>query len=253
MEIKQEFVNVFNVRMFTLRFFEKDREQWIVLLHDALGSSGQWKRLPQLLFDQTNCNVLTYDRKGYGKSEGSVLPRYSDFMHEEAKKELPELLNILNIQWLIVLGHSDGGSIALMFAREENCSAVISIAAHAYVEDLTVESIMESRNLKSKIINSLSKFHGDKAETIFHAWNDTWVTKEFNKWTIWDDVDLGILPTLLVQGDADEYGTWRQVEDISAKAINPKTFKLKGVGHMPHLECPKELSAVCSEFIQELV
>ena len=217
MEIKQEFVNVFNVRMFTLRFFEKDREQWIVLLHDALGSSAQWKRLPQLLFDQTNCNVLTYDRKGYGKSEGSVLPRYSDFMHEEAKKELPELLNILNIQWPIVLGHSDGGSIALMFAKENNCRAVISIAAHAYVEDITVKSIKAALKHKSKIIEGLAKFHKEKAETIFHAWNDTWVTKEFNKWTIWDDVDLGILPTLLVQGDADEYGIWRQEKTFQRK------------------------------------
>lgn len=253
MEIKQEFVNVFNVRMFTQQFFEKDREQWIVLLHDALGSSAQWKSLPQLLFEQTECNVLSYDRKGYGRSSGSVLPRSIHFMHEEARNDLPELLKILNINKPIVLGHSDGGSIALMFAKENNCRAVISIAAHAYVEDITVKSIKAALKHKSKIIEGLAKFHKEKAETIFHAWNDTWVTKEFNKWTIWDDIDLGILPTLLVQGDADEYGTWRQVEDISAKAINPKTFKLKGVGHMPHLECPKELSALCSEFIQELV
>ena len=252
MEIKQDTVNVFDVPVFTEQHFAKDRVQWIVLLHDALGSSAQWKRLPQLLFDQTRCNVLTYDRKGYGKSGDSVLPRYSDFMHTEAKKELPELLKILNIQKSIVLGHSDGGSIALMFAKEENCAAVISIAAHAYVEEITVSSIKEAFNSKSKIINSLTKFHGDKAETIFYAWNDTWVTDEFKKWNIWDEVNLGDLPTLLIQGDKDEYGSWQQIEDISAKAVNPKKVKLKGVGHMPHLECPEELASVCANFIQGL-
>ena len=95
MEIKQKIVNVFDVPIFTEQIFEKERAQWIVLLHDALGSSAQWKKLPQILLNQTHWNVLTFNRKGYGKSGGSVLTREIDFMHREAKSDFPELLSKL--------------------------------------------------------------------------------------------------------------------------------------------------------------
>lgn len=252
MDILEEHIPVFEEKLFTKRLFNKERKGWIVLLHDALGSVEQWKTFPELLFDLTNCNVLVYDRTGYGQSSGSVLPRFKAYMHIEAELWLPEVLKVYGIKKPIILGHSDGASIALLYANKNNCKALISVAGHVYVEELTVQSIAKAEKNKKKTIQQLEKYHGEKAEAIFYGWFDLWQTHGFSLWNILGSLHLRDLPTLIIQGSKDEYGTWNQVKDIALKANKHKVVELSNVGHMPHLDSPSRLAKHSVAFINPL-
>ncbi len=234
---------------------EKDSSSCIILLHEGLGSTQQWKDIPDLLAEATGLRVIISDRQGYGKSDPMNLPRPFDYLEQEAFLYLVEIRNLLQINNPILIGHSDGGSIALLHASKFNCQSVITEAAHIFVEEITLDGIQQMLlhpeiNL---IKNKLSKYHGEKTETLFEAWTETWTHDSFRRWNI-ENILSGIIdPLLVIQGKEDEYGSEAQVIGIiknSGSKIK-KSVMIEACGHIPHFQAKEIVLKEMIEFIQK--
>lgn len=230
----------------------------IVFLHDSLGCIQLWRDFPQKLSEATQCNVLVYDRLGYGKSE--AMPTYerpTNYMELEADV-LNELLTTLNIDNAILFGHSDGGTIALLTASKypEKVKALICEAGHIFVEDITLKGIYEAVEAykNTNLSERLAKYHNDKVETIFKAWTETWTRSDYRDWNIEHFLPKITCPLLFVQGDADEYGTLAQV-DKTINQVSGKSEKyiIPQIGHTPHKEALELTFYAVKKFIISLL
>jgi pimeloyl-ACP methyl ester carboxylesterase len=229
----------------------------IVFLHDSLGCIELWRDFPQKLADAADCNFLVYDRLGYGKSDPAPTNERSNNYMELEADFLNELLTELQLKDVVLFGHSDGGSIALIAAGKypENIQAVIAEAAHIFVEDITLEGIdyakssYESLNMAER----LAKYHGDKVDFVFSAWTETWMKPEFRSWNIEHFLPNISCPVLFIQGEDDEYGSLDQV-NRTLEQVNGSAEKLilPEIGHTPHRESPKEVLEKASMFIWDL-
>lgn len=230
----------------------------IVFLHDSLGCVQLWRDFPQNLAEVTNCNVLVYDRLGYGKSE--PMPTYertTNYLELEADV-LNNLLDTLGIDNAILFGHSDGGSIALIAASKyaERIKAVICEAAHIFVQDVTLKGIHEAIEAykTTNLPERLQKYHGNKVDAIFKAWTETWTRSDYMDWNIEHFLSGITCPLLFIQGEADEYGTLEQVEKtISQVSGRAEKYIIPHVGHTPHKENPKQVLGKSAEFINHLI
>ena len=213
----------------------------IIFLHDSLGCIDYWKDFPEKLGELCCCNILIYDRQGYGKSDPfTSLIRCKDYMETEADV-LHRILEICKIDKTILFGHSDGGTIALIAATKypDQISGVITEGAHFFVEEITLEGIRKAvdsyytTDLKDKLI----KYHGDKTDAVFRAWTETWLSVDFRNWNIETFLPGIKCPCLIIQGDNDIYGSNKQVESI-INGVSGITEKLiiPGAGHSPHIE-----------------
>ncbi len=211
----------------------------ILLLHEGLGSVSAWRSFPADLAERTGWRVVAYSRRGYGASDAVALPRPVSFMHDEAIDELPHVLDALELTRPVILGHSDGGSIALIVAAHhpERTRALILEAPHVFVEDISVASIArmkvayETRDLRAR----LARFHGDNVDIAFRGWNDVWLNPDFRAWNIEALLPRVHCPTLIIQGENDEYGTLAQVDAISRQVGGPTHIRvLTDCGHAPH-------------------
>ncbi|NML41646.1 alpha/beta hydrolase [Chitinophaga sp. G-6-1-13] len=229
----------------------------IVFLHDSLGSTALWRDFPQQLANATQCNALIYDRLGYGLS--APMPagdRPVSYMETEADT-LHALLTHLEIDQVILFGHSDGGSIALITAGKYplQIKAVICEAAHIFVEEITLKGIRDAMHayLTTTLPQRLQKYHGDKTDTLFRAWTETWTRTDFRDWNIEHFLPEITCPLLFIQGEADEYGTLAQVErtvsQVSGKATQ---YIVPGIGHTPHKEAPALTLEAAKKFIETL-
>jgi pimeloyl-ACP methyl ester carboxylesterase len=230
----------------------------LVFLHEGLGSIGQWRDFPEEICATTGCPALVYDRWGYGGSDPLTQPRRPDYLHDEALLSLPEVLNQCAIHKPILIGHSDGGSIAIIYAGtyHQKVTGVITEAAHVFVEDVTVEGIRsavevyESTDLKKR----LAKFHGNNTELMFRGWADIWLSPEFRNWNIEKCLPHITCPLLAIQGKDDEYGTPAQVEAIVGKATGPaRASMIDNCGHIPHMQATERVFAEMVNFISDLV
>lgn len=213
----------------------------IIFLHESLGCIDYWKDFPEKLGEVCRCNILIYDRQGYGKSDPfTSLIRCKDYMETEADV-LHRILEICKIDKTILFGHSDGGTIALIAATKypDQISGVITEGAHVFVEEKTLEGIRKAVNsyyttdLKDKLI----KYHGDKTDTVFRAWTETWLSSDFREWSI-ERLLPGIkCPCMIIQGENDMYGSIKQVDIImnGIKGISEKLI-VPEAGHCPHKE-----------------
>jgi len=212
----------------------------LVFLHEGLGAVKLWRDFPRRLAEASGRRALVYSRAGHGQSpvpEGDRTPR---FMHEEALDVLPGLLREHGIEKPVLVGHSDGASIALIHAGAHPVSALILLAPHVFVEDLSVASIEEARVSfqTSDLRERMARHHRDPERT-FRLWNDIWLAPEFRDWNI-EDVLPGVsAPTLVIQGEHDQYGTLAQVEAIARGVRGPVTTALLDCRHAPHLEAPE--------------
>jgi len=230
----------------------------IIFLHDSLGCVALWRDFPKKLAAMTRCNVLVYDRLGYGKSAPMpTFVRPVNYMDAEADT-LRELLRILKIDSAIFFGHSDGGTIALLTANKypEIVKAVICEAAHIFVEDITLKGIYEAmvayRSTDLRV--RLQKYHGDKVETLFKAWSETWTREDFRTWDIQSLLPNVVCPLLFLQGSADEFGTLNQVEKTVTQVSGiAQKFIIPNVGHTPHKEVPETVLEKATEFIQMVI
>lgn len=226
----------------------------LVFLHDALGSVAQWKSFPLLLSLKTNLNALVIDRIGYGKSDPSTDNRTKDYLQLEAKEVLPRILSALKVKDPILIGHSDGGSIALIYAMTHKPYAVICEAAHAYIEEETLQGIRNAITQRDKLIDKLKKYHGDKTNTLFNQWATTWLKPEFRDWNIVRDLNKINCPVFILQGAQDEYATPDHINTIK-KGIgkNASTYLIQNCGHIPHLEAESKTLSTITAFIQNKI
>jgi pimeloyl-ACP methyl ester carboxylesterase len=235
---KREFVTVAGKRLETLLIEAREPGRpSIVMLHEGLGSIALWKDFPQHLAERTGCGVLVYSRYGHGNSDQLLEKRPVSFMHHEAQVVLPGLLNAMGIERPILLGHSDGGSIALIYAGSfpESPRALILEAPHIFVEELSVASIaaakvsFETTDFREK----LAKYHAHVDET-FWGWNDIWLDPEFRSWNIEEYLGAIRCPVLCIQGEQDEYGTPTQVHTIGVRVSGAEVVMLADCKHSPH-------------------
>jgi pimeloyl-ACP methyl ester carboxylesterase len=250
-----KFVSVNGKRLETLRYPPAGANPTIVMLHEGLGSIAMWKDFPERLAHATGFGVLVYSRCGHGKSERLAAKRSVDFMHHEAKVALPGLLREFQIEQPILLGHSDGASIALIYAGTwpERVRGLILEAPHVFVEDLSIRSITAIRKLyeSTDLPQKLARYH-DHVDETFRGWNDIWLDPQFRKWNIEECLEAITCPTLVIQGEDDEYGTLAQVEAIQRRAPRAQTLILPNCGHSPHRDQPSLTLGAIPKFITTL-
>lgn len=221
------------------------------MLHEGLGSVSMWKSFPDEVARATGHEVVVYSRYGHGRSEALTGPRNVRYMHEEAFSALPEFLESLGIAKPILLGHSDGASIALIYAgaRPQALSGLIVLAPHVFVEDLSVNSIaaMKRAYATTDLRDRLAHHHAD-VDSVFRSWNDIWLHPAFHSWNIEEYLGPIAVRVLAIQGTDDEYGTMEQVQRIARAAAQVTVVKLSDCGHSPHRDQPHRVLDAIKRF-----
>jgi pimeloyl-ACP methyl ester carboxylesterase len=233
-----------------------DAAPTLVFLHEGLGSASAWRDFPQHLVEKTGCGALVYSRRGYGSSPPADLPRPIEYMHDEAAV-LDDVLRHHRIREAILIGHSDGASIALIYAgrtRSGPLKALILEAPHVFAEPVGIESIAamkrayETTDLRERLAR-----HHREVENAFRGWNDVWLDPRFRAWNIEEYLGAISVPMLLIQGTEDKYGTWKQIEAIERQVHGPVEIeRVTHAGHAPHRDQPELLLEKMSAFIRAI-
>lgn len=228
----------------------------LVFLHEGLGSIQSWKGFPERLAAATGRRAVVYSRSGYGSSDPAALPRPVGYMHAEALEVLPELLDHLEVDRPVLVGHSDGASIALIHAGGSGrpISGLVLLAPHVFVETVTLSAIRAARSSyeHGDLRRRLARYHAD-VDNAFRGWNDVWLSPDFASWSIEEHLPSISSPTLVVQGWDDPYGTVEQVERIRAGVTGPVLVHLlASCGHAPHLEQGPATSAALLDWLAVL-
>lgn len=232
---------------------QPDEAPTIVMLHEGLGSAALWGDFPAKLQAATGAGIFVYSRAGYGASTPAKLPRPVDYMHVEALEVLPQLLDAIGFRRGMLLGHSDGASIAAIYAgghQDHRLRGVLLIAPHFVTEEVGLAAIAATRtayettDLKAK----LARWHQD-VDSAFYGWNDAWLDPEFRNWDISEYLAYVRVPLAIVQGTADQYGTERQIEIAREECYCPvDVTMISGAGHSPFREMPGPALAAIAEF-----
>lgn len=226
----------------------------LVFLHEGLGSAALWRDFPERLAEATGCAALVYSRAGYGQSGPVSLPRPTRYLHHEGLEVLPELLRVLGVGRHVLIGHSDGGSIALINAGgapQAGLCGVITEAAHVFNESIIPPAIRQTVNLyeKGDLRGKLARYHRD-VDMAFRGWSDTWLSEEFLHWNLEEYLPRIRVPLLAIQGEDDGYGTARQVEAIVSQAGGrAEALVLPNCAHTPHREATEATFRAMREFI----
>ena len=238
----------------------------LVFLHEGLGSAEQWRDFPARLGERTGCATLGYSRRGYGRSEAVTLPRPLTYMHEEGERTLPALLDACAVRSCVLVGHSDGASIAIIHAGSEGgrgdarrVRALALEAPHVLVEDLSVASIAAARETfeRGALREGLAKYHDDP-DGAFWGWNRTWLDPEFRRWNLESYLPGISVPVLVVQGENDPYGTLAQVDAIDRGLEKGRPGRgaerviLPACGHAPHRDRPDDTLDAMVAFVERV-
>jgi pimeloyl-ACP methyl ester carboxylesterase len=227
----------------------------LLLLHEGLGSVAMWRDFPARLNAATGRRVVAYSRLGYGRSPALAAPRTPDYMHREALETLPALRQARGLADAILVGHSDGASIALVHAGAGHpVRGIVAIAPHVFVEDVTIASIEAAREAwaTTDLRARLARYHDDP-EGAFRGWNDAWLLPGFRLWNIEEYLPAIAAPLLLVQGKDDEYGTMAQLDAIEARVAGPvERLELEDCRHAPHRDRPDAVLAAIGAFLARL-
>ncbi len=235
-----------------------DAAPTIVMLHEGLGCVGLWGDFPDILQAATGCGVFVYSRAGYGQSSPVTLPRPLTYMHDEARKTLPRLLDAIGFQRGLLIGHSDGASIAAIYAgshQDHRVGGIVLMAPHFFTEDSGIESIMQARTAyeTSDLRARLARWHKD-VDNAFRGWNGAWLDPKFRQWDISEFLAYIRVPVLIVQGEDDQYGTVAQIEAAERECYCPvEVALLKGAKHSPQREAPQETLKAISEFVKRVL
>jgi pimeloyl-ACP methyl ester carboxylesterase len=230
-------------------------ETKLVFLHEGLGSVSLWRDFPDVLCARLGLDGLAYDRLGHGESDPAADQRTLCYLHVEALHVLPAMLEAAAIKRPLLVGHSDGGSIALLYAAHfpEGCAGAITEAAHVFVEEETLAGIRKAVKAwqETDLAARLTRHHGDKTDCLFFAWADTWLSPPFREWNIEQEI-RGLRPPLLVlQGERDEYGTPAQVEAIAAAAAGRvEHHLLADCAHVPHHQARAQVLDAIEGFVE---
>jgi pimeloyl-ACP methyl ester carboxylesterase len=229
----------------------------IVFLHEGLGCIETWRDFPEALCKSVGCHGVIYERKGYGQSERFKGPWPVNYLQIESLVYLPALLKELSIEHAVLVGHSDGGTIALLTAASHRnlVKGIITEAAHIFVEQITIEGIhkavqaFETTSLKEK----LARYHKENTKTLFYRWADRWLSSEYRSWNIRNELPKITCPVLLLQGEDDEYGTRAQVDGIAGRVTGPVQVRLiPDCGHIPHFQAKDAVLSEMTRFVNSL-
>lgn len=238
----------------------------LVFLHEGLGSVAMWRQWPLQLAQSLGCGALVYSREGYGCSSAHLDVRAEphrvdgrhagrwlpDYMHREALQVLPGLLQALHISRPVLLGHSDGGTIALLHAAHAPVAACIVMAPHVMVEEISITAIEAARTafLKGGLRARLAPFHAD-VDGAFWQWNDVWLSEAFRTFDIRPDLHRISVPLLAIQGHEDPYGSMAQIDEIARHTPHTRLLKLPACGHSPHRDQPEAVGRAIADFLRE--
>ncbi|MEN6317538.1 MAG: alpha/beta hydrolase [Syntrophaceae bacterium] len=230
----------------------------LVFLHEGLGSIAQWRDFPTSLSTLSGLPCLVYERFGYGNSDALDKQRTVRYLHDEALISLPETLEQCNIHNAILIGHSDGGSIALIYAavHGDKTRGVITEAAHVFVEDVTISGILQAvkQYETTDLRNRLYQFHRDNTDQMFRAWADTWLAPWFRTWNIEEYLPQITCPLLVIQGEEDKYGTKAQLESIIRQVNGPvEGLMIPNCGHVPHHQGRERVLNEMARFIRHII
>ena len=227
----------------------------LVFLHEGLGSRSLWKDFPRALCDAADCRGLVYSRPGYGRSTPRAPDEHwgLDFLHQQSDVVLPALLDALGVAGrYALLGHSDGGSIALLHAARfpQRVSALVVLAPHILVEEFGLVSIRQARQqyLAGELRQRLARYHQD-VDSAFWGWNDIWLSPEFPPWQITSELKHIEAPVLAIQGEDDPYGSMAQIDGIAQALPGTRLLKLPACGHSPHRDQPQRLLDAVAHFL----
>ena len=226
----------------------------MVFLHEGLGSVSLWKDFPDTLCNALGLRGLVWSRPGYGRSTPRAADEHwaPDFMHRQASAALPALFDALDIRRPWLFGHSDGGSIALLYAAmfPDSLRGAVVLAPHIFVEELSITSIAQARvAYETQGLRERLSRHHDDVDSAFYGWNDIWLAPAFRDWNIESELDAIRCPLLAIQGEADAYGTMRQVLGIRDRLPNTEVLSLPDCGHSPHRDQPQAVIDAVRQFI----
>ncbi|HYW57443.1 MAG TPA: alpha/beta hydrolase [Polaromonas sp.] len=257
-----DFVSIQGVQLEVQRIPGAPGRSTLVFLHDGLGSVSLWTQLgkswPQAVCLATGRGGLVYSRRGYGHSDPVADARGNgrldaNYLHREAWEVLPQLLAAEGLNRPVLVGHSDGASIALLHASQHPVSAVIAMAPHVLVEDIAIKAIAEAATLYQggDLRQRLSRHHAD-VDGAFWRWNDVWLSQAFLSFDIRKECAQITAPLLLVQGTGDEYGTMRQLDEIALAAPHAHQLRLAACAHSPHRDQPEKITQRIADFLQNV-
>ena len=235
-----------------------DKAPTLVFLHEGLGCVAMWRDFPARLAARTGWGALVFSRLGYGRSDPCPLPRPVRYMHDEGLVVLPELLDAMGVHDCILVGHSDGGSIAIIYAGGTPAPplrGVITEAAHVFCEDITARSIREAGQAYAHggLRQKLERYHGDNTDCAFWGWHDAWLHPDFRAWNLEEYLPGIGVPMLVLQGEDDPYGTPAQVDAISRQAgAGADVLMLPACGHCPHREQTDAALRAMAAFVARL-
>jgi len=235
-----------------------DAAPTIVMLHEGLGSVAIWGKFPEMLAAATGAGVFVYSRAGYGNSSPGKLPRGVSFMHEEAIEVLPRVLAAIGFQRGILFGHSDGASIAAIYAgsvQDHRVRGLVLIAPHFFAEEMGLAEIRRARDAfaAGPLREKLKRWHAD-VDCAFRSWSEPWLDPQFRKWDLTEALGYIRVPILIVQGDKDQYGTLKQVETAQEECFCPvEAAVLPGIRHDPCREAPELTLNTTADFINRLL
>jgi len=235
-----------------------DAAPTIVMLHEGLGCVGLWGSFPEQLAAATGAGVFVYSRAGYGNSSPAKLPRTTLFMHEEACEVLPRVLDAIGFQRGLLFGHSDGASIATIYAgsvQDHRIRGLVLIAPHFFIEEMGLAEIRRAREAfdSGALRDKLKRWHAD-VDGAFRSWSEPWLDPNFRNWDITEALGYIRVPILIVQGDNDQYGTLKQVEAAQQECFCPvETAVLPGIRHVPHREAAEATLNIVADFINRLL
>lgn len=228
----------------------------LLLLHEGLGCVAMWRDFPAKLAAATGCRVIVWSRAGYGGSQAYAEPRTPRYMHREGEEALPALMAALNVENPVLIGHSDGGSIALIFAGAyaDVPLGIAVMAPHEFVEEVTLAGIRAARTAweTTDLAKKMARYHHDQTPRVFSDWNDTWLSPAFRDWNIEACLAKIRCPVLAIQGEDDEYATMAQIDVIAERIPGTTLLKLPDCGHSPQRDQESAVLSALVEFIEKL-
>ena len=233
-----------------------DAAPTLVLLHEGLGCIAMWRDVPERLAAQTGCGVFVYSRQGYGGSDPCALPRPLDYMTREALDVLPLVLNEARIEKAILVGHSDGATIAAIYAgvQDRRVRGLVLMAPHFFTEPQGLAAIKATRRAydEGPLRDRLARYHAH-VEAAFRGWSEAWLDPAFRDWSVEDVIAFIRVPVLAIQGDSDAYGTWAQMAALERQVECPLDVeRLAGCGHAPFIDEPGRVLALIGAFLARL-
>ncbi len=234
-----------------------DKAPTLVLLHEGLGSVKLWRDVPTRLANQTGMGVLVYSRAGYGQSDPVELPRSLDYMTLEATDVVPQVLKSFGVQQAVLLGHSDGATIAAIYAGtivDFRVRGLVLMAPHFFTEPVALAEIAKARIAyeNGELRKRMAKYHRDP-DIAFYGWNDSWLHPDFEEWNVTDVIDYIRVPVMAIQGREDQYGTIAQLDELKSRCYAPVDIHIvDNCGHAPHLEHTDQVVNAVAEYCHRL-